>query len=189
MQHSEPTDSDLVAQTLAGNREAFGHLYDRYARLVRAVVCGVTLDWPMVQDLTQESFLRAYRNLARLNEQERFGPWIVGIARHVARERKRSLHRDRHEFVGTGTLDVESASDAAGAVDAAEEFQWAMQKLATLGERQRLAIHAFFLQGRDARQAAELLGLSRSGFYALVERALRQLASLVEQPEPEKETT
>ena len=68
MQPTEPTDAELVAQTLAGNREAFGDLYDRYARLVRSVVCGVTWDWPMVQDLTQESFLRAYRKLGSLRE-------------------------------------------------------------------------------------------------------------------------
>jgi RNA polymerase sigma-70 factor, ECF subfamily len=142
----------------------------------------------MVQDLTQESFLRAYRNLARLKEPERFGAWIVGIARHVARERKRSLRRDRHEFVGCNSLEVESPSDAASAVEAADEFQRVMQKLATLGERQRLAVHAFFLQGRDARQAAELLGLSRSGLYALVERALGRLAALLREHEPEKET-
>ncbi|HEV3138494.1 MAG TPA: sigma-70 family RNA polymerase sigma factor [Pirellulales bacterium] len=188
MQHSEPTDADLVAQTLAGNREAFGCLYDRYARLVRAVVCGVTLDWPMVQDLAQESFLRAYRNLARLKEPQRFGAWIVGIARHVARERKRSLRRDRHQFVGDAPLEIELPSDAAGAVQAAEELEWVMQQLTTLDERQRLAIHAFFLQGRDALQAAELLGLSRSGLYALVERALKRLAERVEQREPERET-
>jgi RNA polymerase sigma-70 factor (ECF subfamily) len=188
MQQSEPTDADLVAQTLAGNRETFGRLYDRYARLVRAVVCGVTLDWPMIEDLAQESFLRAYRNLARLKEPERFGPWIVGIARHVARERKRSLRRDRHEFVGDTPLEVESRTDAIGAVQADEEFEWVMQKLATLSERQRLAVHAFFLEGRDAGQAAERLGLSRSGLYALVERALGRLAALVEQREREKET-
>jgi RNA polymerase sigma-70 factor, ECF subfamily len=188
MPQSEPTDAELVAQTLAGNREAFGCLYDRYARLVRAVVCGVTWDWSMVQDLTQESFLRAYRNLPRLKEPERFGPWMVGIARHVARERKRSLHRDRHEFVGAGPLEAESPSDAGGALQAAEEFGLVMQKLATLDERQQLAIHAFFLKGRDVRQAADLLGLSRSGLYALVDRALKRLSALVDEREPEKET-
>ena len=61
MGNNEPTDADLVASVLAGDREAFGGLYDRYARLVRAVVYGVARDWPTVQDLTQECFLRAYR--------------------------------------------------------------------------------------------------------------------------------
>ncbi len=188
MEHDALSDADLVAQTLAGNREAFGHLYDRYARLVRAVVCGVTLDWPMVQDLAQETFLRAYRNLARLREPERFGAWVVGIARQVGRERKRTLRRDRHAFVGDHGPEVEARSDGEDAIEAAEEFELILQKLSELSERERLAIYAFYLQGRDPRQAAELLNLSRSGMYALVERAVGRLAALVRRCEPENET-
>ena len=178
MHNDEPTDADLVAQTLSGNREAFGCLYDRHARLVRAVVYGVALDWPMVQDLAQESFLRAYRNLARLREPDRFRAWIVGIARQVARERKRGLRRDRHEFVGDGALLIESTLDTAGEAAAADEIELVMQKLALLPEREQLAIHLFFLEDRDANKAADHVRLSRSGFYALIERALARLAAL-----------
>jgi RNA polymerase sigma-70 factor (ECF subfamily) len=45
-------DAKLVARTLAGDREAFGRLYDRYARLVRAVALDATRDPAAVQDLT-----------------------------------------------------------------------------------------------------------------------------------------
>jgi RNA polymerase sigma-70 factor (ECF subfamily) len=98
MEPNAPNDAELVAETLADNREAFGELYDRHARMVRAVVLGVSGDWSAVEDMTQESFLRAFRKLATLREPARFCPWIVGIARHVARERRRTLRRDRHEF-------------------------------------------------------------------------------------------
>ena len=54
-----------------------------------------------------------------------------------------------------------------------------MQKLATLPERERLAIHAFFLQNRNAQQAADLLELSRSGFYAALKQALIRLRALM----------
>ena len=187
MQSNNPTDAQLVAETLAGNREAFGGLYDRYARLVRAVVCGVTLDWPMVHDLTQECFLRAYRNLGRLREPERFGAWIVGIARQVARERKRSLRRDRHRFVGE-PLEVACDVNDTDQVDDAGGIEAILRKLSELDERERLAIHAYYLEGRDVRQAAELLGLSRSGTYALLARAVARLATLVCPRETKDET-
>ncbi len=57
----EPTansDAELVAESLAGDREAFGQLYDRHARLVRAVVVAASGDWPSVDDMTQACFLR-----------------------------------------------------------------------------------------------------------------------------------
>jgi RNA polymerase sigma factor (sigma-70 family) len=187
MGNHELTDAELVANVLAGDREAFGCLYDRYARLVRSVVWGVAGDWPAVADLTQECFLRAYKNLHRLEQPERFGSWLFGMARQVARERKRSLRRDRHQFVGNGPLEIASESDAADSCQTAEETMLVMRRLAELPERERLAIHAFFLQERNANQAAELLGLSRSGVYALLERGLRRLQTLVHRPSATKE--
>jgi RNA polymerase sigma-70 factor (ECF subfamily) len=187
MGNEQPTDAEVVASVLAGDREAFGRLYDRYARLVRAVVYAVTMDRCMAEDLTQECFLRAYRNLPRLRQPERFGRWIVGIARQVARERRRAVRRDRHRFIGSGPLEVPCKLDAAGAVQATEETELVMRRLAEVPERERLAIHAFFLEGRDARQAAQLLGLSRSGLYALLERGLTRLAALMRRREVKKE--
>jgi RNA polymerase sigma-70 factor (ECF subfamily) len=179
MVNSKPADADLVARTLAGDREAFGSLYERYARLIRAIVSGAARDYAMVQDLAQECFLRAYQNLARLREPERFGAWMVGIAREVARGRKRNLHRDRHQFIGTEACDIQCPSEEGGAIQAAEEVRMVMRELAGLPERERLAIHTFFLQEHNVYQTAELLNLSRSGAYALLERACRHLAERV----------
>jgi len=176
-------DAELVANTLAGNREAFGQLYDRYARLVRVVVAGVSGDWSGVEDMVQESFLRGYDNLATLRDPGRFGAWIVGIARQVARERRRSLRRDRHEFRELPKWDVESPADGTADLLNRDLVEVVMRRLAELDERERLAVHAFFLEQRDAREITELLGISRSGFYALVQRAIARLATAMQRCE------
>ena len=178
MEPNRPTDADLVAETLAGDREAFGQLYDRHARMVRAVVAAVSGDWRAVEDMTQECFLRAFRNLARLRDPALFGAWVVGIARQVGRERRRTLRRNRHEFVDPRDSDIlSSASDGEVRVEEREQLSLMMERLAGLPEQERLAIHAFYFDEQDARRAAELVGLSRSGFYALLKRALARLAS------------
>ena len=176
MQRNNSTDAELVAETLAGNRTAFAVLYDRYARLVRAVACSASVEPAAVHDLTQECFLRAYRNLARLRDPERFGAWLTGIARQVVRERRRSLRRDRHRFVGQPP--EVACHEEARPVEEDEELDALLRRVAQLDERERLAIHAYYLEGRDVRQAAELLGLSRSGTYALLARAVARLADL-----------
>lgn len=117
------TDAELVAQTLAGNIEAFGCLHDRYARLVRAVVRRGMIDESTMHDLAQECFLRAYRGLGQLREPEKFGPWLVGIARQVASECGRRRRRDRHRFVGAQVWDVDETPDHAKGRERAEEWQ------------------------------------------------------------------
>jgi RNA polymerase sigma-70 factor (ECF subfamily) len=140
MEQDAPTDAELVIETLAGNREVFGRLYDRYARKVRAVVAGVSGDWSAVEDMLQECFLRAYRNLARLREPQRFGPWIVGIARQVGRERRRSLRRDRHEFRDPRLWGIETAANAELEADERDQLELVMRKLNGLEERERVSM-------------------------------------------------
>jgi RNA polymerase sigma-70 factor (ECF subfamily) len=177
MEHQRPDDAELVAKSQAGNREAFGVLYDRHARMVRAVVLAVSGDWQAVDDLVQESFLRAYRKLATLRDPGLFGPWIAGISRRVARERRRSLQRERHELYDPRSMEIKSPAATPLETGLREQLDLVMLRLAELPERERLAVHAFFLEKQGARDACEVLGISRSGFYALVQRAIARLAA------------
>ena len=187
MDRNPPADAELVAETLKGNREAFGLLYDRHARIVGTVVAGVSGDWSSADDMIQECFLRAYRNLTKLRDPNRFAPWIVGIARHVARERRRSMRRNRHKFVDSQAPELETLTDGKANTHDREQLDLMMQRVTQLPEKERLAIHAFYLQEQDSGQSADLLGLSRSGFYALVQRAIARLALKVRPCEADEE--
>jgi RNA polymerase sigma-70 factor (ECF subfamily) len=129
--------------------------------------------------MVQECFLRAFRKLPTLREPSRFGAWVAGIARQVGRERRRFLRRDRHEFREPGTWEIETATNGQAPTIDRDSLELVMRQLVELDERDRLAIHAFFLEEQGAAQVAEILGLSRSGMYALLKRALSQLAAAV----------
>jgi RNA polymerase sigma-70 factor, ECF subfamily len=125
--------------------------------------------------------LRAYRNLTQLRDPDRFAPWLAGIARQVARERRRALRRDRHIFC-SDQPDLESTDDATAALDNHDQLDIIMRNVAKLPVRERLAIHTYFLQQQNAEHAAELVGLSRSGFYALLQRSLARLLMQLRPP-------
>ncbi|HXT58957.1 MAG TPA: sigma-70 family RNA polymerase sigma factor [Pirellulales bacterium] len=177
MTHANPpaADAELVAHALAGDREAFAGLYDRYARLVRAVVRPAAADEMSVHDLAQDCFLRAYRKLGQLRQPERFGSWLAAIARQVGSENRRRLRRDRHQFVDEQSLVASPNTDVSLAVQREEEAERLLDELTQLPESERLAVHAFFLEERDIGQTAELLDLSRSGAYAVLARGCRRL--------------
>lgn len=171
------SDAKLVAAVLSGDRSAYADLYDRYARLVRAICYDATRDLNHAQDLSQEVFLRAYRKLGDLRNADKFAGWLVGIARTVGREWQRRRWRDRHEYVGTSpeSADCDRKSwDEERIVNLREAMQ-------SLPERERLALHVFYLQGESAEAVQGVLGLSRSGAYRLLERARQKLKRLLQE--------
>jgi RNA polymerase sigma-70 factor, ECF subfamily len=171
---ADGSDSDLIASTLAGDNGAFGRLYDRYAPLIRAVCQDATRDLHEAQDLCQEAFLRAYSGLGDLRETERFTAWLVGIARMVCREWRRKSAHER-ELLRRKTIQVASVPNQRAAFEQDEESVRVFAEIAKLPERERLAIHIFYLQEHPADDAQKTMRLSRSGFYRVLDRARERL--------------
>src|SRR3954469_5018349 len=74
------TDAELVRQTLAGTTSAYAALVRRWAARVVGVCHARVGRAAAAEDLAQETLLRGLRALPTLAEQEKFGPWICGIA-------------------------------------------------------------------------------------------------------------
>jgi RNA polymerase sigma-70 factor, ECF subfamily len=170
-------DAELVREVLSGRRDAFGLLYDRYAPLVRAVAWDAAHDQAAVLDLTQETFLRAYRQLATLRDRDRFGAWLVGIARQVVRE---SWRRRKHQPLDDA--DMPMAGGEGPGVDDRDEMARVLELVRRLPEIERFAIHAFYLNEQNIATTAKLLNISRSGAYDVLKRACSQLARWLASP-------
>jgi RNA polymerase sigma-70 factor (ECF subfamily) len=173
------TDGTLVLGVLNGDQSAFAELYDRHARLVRAVCYDFTRDVDVAADLTQETFLRAYRKLGDLRAPQRFGGWLVGIARQVCREWRRGAMRNRHLL---SALPLREEAEA-GAAGPEEHIKALRDAIASLPEKERLALHAFYLQEMSVQQAGTVLGLSRSGLYRVLSSARKRLERVLTRSE------
>ncbi len=170
-----PEDAELVRATLEGDRKAFGQLYDRYAGLIRAICYDTTRNVPCAQDLAQDVFLRAFEKLASLRRVEKFPAWLVGIARQRCREWRRGKAKDRQRNVALDTEQL-PATDAPANDGNVEHVHSAMLRLS---EKERLAVHAFYMLDESATDVRAMLGLSKSGFYRLLERARKRLRRLL----------
>ena len=97
-------DSDLVARSLSGDREAFGHIVERYQSLVCSLAYSATGSLTVSEDLAQETFLAAWKQLRDLREPQKLRAWLCGIARNLIHS---TLRREGREPLHTSeTLDA-----------------------------------------------------------------------------------
>src|SRR6267378_1304791 len=80
---TDSSDSELVTQSLAGNRDAFGWIVARYQTLLCSLTYSATGSLSQSQDLAQETFVAAWKQLADLREPEKLRPWLCRISRNL----------------------------------------------------------------------------------------------------------
>ena len=90
---TDPSDAELVRQSLAGDRQAFGLIVARYQALVCALAYSATGNRSHSEDLAQVTFLTAWQKLCDLHEPSRLCAWLCGVARNVIHSDLRRLGR------------------------------------------------------------------------------------------------
>lgn len=110
---SEPADLDLLLGARAGNREAFGAIFERYQHVVYRFARAMIGSADAAEDVTQEVFVILMRELHRyVPERSALSTYLYGIARNLSRDR---IRRDRRSqslcWLGPGPSNDTSASD------------------------------------------------------------------------------
>ena len=88
------SETQLVEAAQNGHLESFGILYERYHSSMVALAYSMLADMEMAEDVAQEVFAVACRDIANLKSKERFAAWLAGICRNTARQMIRSKGRD-----------------------------------------------------------------------------------------------
>ncbi len=169
-----PEDAELVSRAAAGDDAAFRALYDRHRPAVFRLARGFAAFGPDdVDDVVQETFVRAFRALARLEQRDRFGAWILAIARNRALSR---LARARSAAELADDLEREVEVAAAGVSpadpDEAAELDAVRRIIADLPDGpEKETVRLFYVEGRlSAREIADRLGVGKSAITMRLER-------------------
>jgi RNA polymerase sigma factor (sigma-70 family) len=181
----ERSDAELLEASRRGEREAFGALVERY----QAVVCAVSYsrigDRALSEDVAQDTFLAAWRQLDQLRDVERLRAWLCGIARNLASKARR--RRAREAPLEESPLPCDAATPFEQLSDTQSE-QLVRDALHRVPEAYRDALVLYYREQRSVRQVAATLGISEAaalqrlsrgrqclseGVHRLVERSLR----------------
>jgi RNA polymerase sigma-70 factor (ECF subfamily) len=94
----EVEDRDLILQTRKGKVEAYNLLVSRWEKRIYNYVLRLVRNREDALDLTQDVFMKAYQNVNKLDDLERFGPWLFRIAHNETFSLMRRQRPDRVEL-------------------------------------------------------------------------------------------
>lgn len=180
-------DKELVEAAQDGDNRAFGKLVERYQRRVYALAFGILRQREDAWDVAQESFVKAYRNLARFEGESAFYTWLYRIAYNLSIDTLRS--KSRREALGrdeTRRLDV--AADVEGrarpehpseAVTRREVAGVVRKAMDQLSEKHRAIIVLREIEGLSYEEMADVLKISKGTVMSRLFHARKNLEVLL----------
>jgi RNA polymerase sigma-70 factor (ECF subfamily) len=160
------TDAQLIARVVVqDDRHAFSELVRRYQSIIRATLRRLTAgNHALADDLAQETFLLAYRNLKSFRQEARFSTWLHRIATNAfladARKRKEELLGDADADVADDDdAEFPGGDEAAGDHARSANLRMDMERaMAVLSEGERAAIVQCYHNDLSHEEAAYVLG-------------------------------
>jgi len=158
------TEKDLILETIHGNENAFAQLVDKYKTKVFHLAYQMTRNQETSDDLTQESFIKAYTSLDRFEFKSSFGTWLYRIALNHIRDHLRKETRMRPVSLDE-TLENIASHDSKippreNVMETKRQNQIIQEGIRSLPEKYRMIMILRDLQGFPYKDIAQILNIS-----------------------------
>jgi RNA polymerase sigma-70 factor (ECF subfamily) len=170
------TDGELVRLARAGTPAAYGQLAQRWAPRVLAV-CHARVGRAAAEDRAQEALLRGLRSLPTLADDEKFGPWLVGIAVRTCLDWLKSAQRTEVSLDSMPYQAMREGDEAHAATDRRERAEQLMREVERLPQAYREVLMFYYYHDCTYQEAADALGVSAATINARLTKARAILRS------------
>lgn len=173
-----PDDASLVAGVLAGDRQAFASVYERYADRLHDFAFSMLRNPVEAQDCVADSFVVMAEKVGQLRDPSRLRPWLYAVVRNECLRTLRARGREAHDDEwleampdqGRGPED-QVADDAVQAE--LRELVWAAVE--GLNDRDRALIDLHLRQGLEGAELAAAMDVTPANAYVMLSRARDQV--------------
>lgn len=162
------SETQLVQAAQNGHLESFGALYERYHSSVFALAYSMLADRDLAEDVVQEVFAIACRDIGSLKSKERFAVWLAGICRNVSRQ---MLKANKGTPVAPDNdISIRQSDDTEDRREMIRRAVWSLR------EPERELIVMRYFDGFSQGQISEVLDISPQAVNGRLVRAKRKIA-------------
>ena len=166
------SESDQIARAAGGDRVAQAALVNRNMPIIFRVAYRMLQDRAEAEDVTQETFLRAWKQLPQWQPRAKFSTWACTVALNLCRDR---LRKKKPVLMDELPESVDVALRPEEELASKQSLDGIAQKIAALPERQREALTLCALEGMSNIEAAAAMDVGVRALESLLARARRSL--------------
>ena len=174
-------DAQLIQRVLAGDDTAFSVLVRKYQKPVHALAWRKVGDFHVAEEITQDTFLKAYQKLALLKEPQRFLSWLYVIATNHCKAWLRKKRLRTESLENTENMALEKATYSGYVISENEQTAIEAQRevvkklLAKLQESERTIVTLRYFGEMSSAEIGEFLGISANTVRSRLRRAQERL--------------
>ena len=174
-------DAKLIQRVLSGDDTAFSTLVKKHQKRVHALAWRKTGDFHVAEEITQDTFLKAYQNLSTLKEPQKFAGWLYVIATNYCKMWMRKKRLPAQSLEDTNSAELEKTAYSGYVIAENERMAMETQRevvkklLAKLQESDRTIITLYYLGEMTYEEISEFLGVSVASIKNRLYRARRRL--------------
>ncbi len=177
----ERDDVQLIRSVLSGDDAAFSTLVQKYRKSVHALAWRKIGDFHYAEEITQDTFLQAYKKLSTLKDLNQFAGWLYVIANRLCLNWIRKKKPTMQSLDGTSTEEIEKFSyihyvSEQRETETSERRSEIVKKLlARLPESERTVMTLYYLGEMNAKEIGKFLGVSVKTIHSRLHRARKRL--------------
>ncbi len=167
-------DDFYISKVCNGDHEAFRYFIKTYKDIAYSIAISVVKDEFIAQEVTQDAFMKAFKNIGSFSKKSTFSTWFYRIVMNEALMRLRKLKKEIIDFTDINDNDI-CDENAILSLKEDEQTYLINEALRKLSSRESLALRLFYLQQESVKEVCEITGWSEANTKIILHRARKNM--------------
>ena len=181
-------DQLYITKVINGDTNAFAYLVDNYKDMIYSLAYKMTKNREEAEEISQDTFIKAYKNLDKFKGDSKFSTWLYRIGYHAALDsiKKNKSHNNSFEINDITFNQIKSVDNILEGIERKERAKIMNHCLEKLPDEERSIIWMFYYDELSLKEIIEVTDLSEANLKVKLHRARKKLLAIVEENvEPE----
>lgn len=176
-------DQLYIKKVISGNTNAFVHLVDNYKDMVYSLAYKMTKNKQEAEEISQDTFVKAYKNIRKFKGDSKFSTWLYRIAYHTSLDylKKDKNHKKTFEINEITLNQITSVDNILQGLERKERAQLVDMCLFKLPEDERSLLWMFYFDEFSLKEITKITALSEANIKVKLHRARKKLLTIVKE--------